>query len=100
MVVLALGACASPGLKEGALAGAALGAIVGAAAGDSDGALAGTLAGGAAGALLGRWIADPESRGPDSDGDGVSDHQDNCPAVPNPEQQDVDGDGRGDACPP
>jgi len=36
--------------------------------------------------------------GPDADGDGVLDVADNCPLVPNPQQQDLDGDGRGDAC--
>jgi hypothetical protein len=34
----------------------------------------------------------------DGDADGISDHLDNCPAVPNPDQGDVDGDGIGDAC--
>src|SRR5881396_2689584 len=38
------------------------------------------------------------SAGPDSDGDGVPDSQDNCPLIPNPDQQDTDGDGIGDAC--
>src|SRR5262249_47242776 len=35
---------------------------------------------------------------PDTDGDGVPDHRDNCPLVPNPAQTDTDGDGVGDAC--
>ncbi|HEX6852489.1 MAG TPA: PQQ-dependent sugar dehydrogenase [Candidatus Polarisedimenticolaceae bacterium] len=36
--------------------------------------------------------------GVDSDGDGVVDLTDNCPAAPNASQADFDGDGRGDAC--
>ena len=36
----------------------------------------------------------------DSDGDGVIDALDNCPAVVNPDQADFDGDGLGDACDP
>jgi hypothetical protein len=35
---------------------------------------------------------------PDSDGDGVSDPSDNCPATPNPNQQNSDNDSHGDAC--
>lgn len=35
---------------------------------------------------------------PDSDGDGVPDLSDNCPAVANALQTDTDGDGSGDAC--
>lgn len=34
----------------------------------------------------------------DMDGDGVSDSDDTCPAVHNPQQTDTDGDGIGDAC--
>ena len=34
----------------------------------------------------------------DSDGDGVPDPLDNCPAAANSDQSDVDGDGVGDAC--
>ena len=36
--------------------------------------------------------------GPDSDGDGVPDRNDDCPGAPNPDQSDADGDGVGDAC--
>lgn len=34
----------------------------------------------------------------DSDGDGIVDALDNCPQVPNPLQEDANGDGIGDAC--
>ncbi len=34
----------------------------------------------------------------DTDGDGVSDTQDNCPSVANADQADLDGDGTGDVC--
>lgn len=34
----------------------------------------------------------------DQDGDGVPDGEDNCPATANPGQEDLDGDGTGDAC--
>jgi len=34
----------------------------------------------------------------DSDGDGLLDPNDNCPAVPNPNQANCDGDSKGDAC--
>ncbi len=42
--------------------------------------------------------ADPCGGSSDSDGDGIPDGCDNCPAVVNPEQTDSDGDGIGDAC--
>ena len=38
--------------------------------------------------------------GGDADGDGVTDDVDDCPAVPNAFQDDLDGDGFGDACDP
>ena len=34
----------------------------------------------------------------DSDGDGIADSEDNCPLAANPAQDDLDGDGIGDAC--
>jgi len=34
----------------------------------------------------------------DLDGDGIEDAIDNCPAIPNPDQTDSDGDGAGDIC--
>jgi hypothetical protein len=35
---------------------------------------------------------------PDGDSDGVADDVDNCPLIPNPDQTDTNGNGRGDAC--
>jgi hypothetical protein len=35
---------------------------------------------------------------PDADGDGEADSSDNCPGVPNPLQENNDGDAQGDAC--
>ena len=34
----------------------------------------------------------------ESDGDGVADEEDNCPHASNPDQEDADNDGTGDAC--
>ncbi|MCP3939173.1 MAG: hypothetical protein GY708_27810, partial [Actinomycetia bacterium] len=34
----------------------------------------------------------------DTDGDGIDDDVDNCPAEPNPDQANLDGDSQGDAC--
>ncbi len=99
---LGLAACATPGVKDGAAVGAGVGAAAGAVtAGDAgDGALAGLAIGALVGGVIGWWLGDPAARGPDSDGDRVVDAQDNCPTVSNKTQQDVDGDGRGDACDP
>jgi hypothetical protein len=44
--------------------------------------------------LFAEWVAVPT----DSDGDGVPNATDNCPAVPNPNQEDANFDGVGDAC--
>lgn len=38
------------------------------------------------------------SRISDQDNDGIPDNEDNCPATPNADQSDIDGDGIGDAC--
>ncbi len=40
----------------------------------------------------------PGTPPPDGDGDGTCDPADNCPAVANPTQADLDDDGAGDAC--
>ena len=51
---------------------------------------------------LGRYLFMVRSGVPmtqrDSDSDGVPDELDNCPGVPNPDQQDGDFNGTGDAC--
>ena len=47
------------------------------------------------------FAIDPGACAPsDADGDGHPDDQDSCPAVPNPDQADNDGDQLGDACDP
>ena len=46
------------------------------------------------------WINNVVSNTLDSDGDGVADLGDNCPATPNATQADGDSDGAGDACDP
>jgi len=47
---------------------------------------------------IGRYVGGDGTAPADSDGDGVADSVDNCPAVANPGQADADGDGAGDAC--
>ena len=48
---------------------------------------------------VGRFVSFDLGSGPiDVDGDGVPDTSDNCPVVANPDQQDSNGDGVGDAC--
>ena len=99
----ALVACSTPGAKDGGTIGAISGAAVGALGGESNPVVAagvGAILFGTLGALIGIMIADPEGVGPDGDGDGITDVQDNCPRVANPDQQDSDGDGSGDACTP
>ena len=48
---------------------------------------------------VGRFVSFDLGSGPiDVDGDGVPDASDNCPSVANPDQEDSNGDGVGDAC--
>ena len=84
----------------GTTTGAVVGGGVGVVSGGAGGAALGAVAGAMAGALIGAAITDRERFGPDGDGDGVADTQDNCPDVANRDQQDIDGDGHGDPCPP
>jgi hypothetical protein len=43
-------------------------------------------------------IGDASTLDPDNDGDGLEDNEDNCPAIANADQADVDVDGAGDVC--
>ena len=52
----------------------------------------------AAAATLCRCCTDGCDSDGDDDGDGIPNGQDNCPAIPNPDQSDADGDGVGDVC--
>ena len=99
LIAAVLLGCAAPGAKEGSLLGALAGAGVGSVVGGASGAVVGGAVGAVAGVFIAPVIADPEARGPDRDSDGISDRQDNCPDVANRDQQDSDGDARGDACP-
>jgi hypothetical protein len=59
---------------------------------DDDGAAVSTADAGQVG-------SPPATACADTDRDTVCNADDNCPQVPNPDQADADGDGRGDACP-
>jgi uncharacterized delta-60 repeat protein len=62
----------------------------------ADGKIVAAGAGGSASDFaLARYAGDPP---PDSDGDGISDYNDNCPDTPNTDQANTDGDATGDAC--
>ena len=43
-------------------------------------------------------VFDPCANRVDTDGDGIPDDEDNCPMEDNPDQENEDGDGMGDAC--
>ncbi|MBI5609943.1 MAG: thrombospondin type 3 repeat-containing protein, partial [Deltaproteobacteria bacterium] len=48
--------------------------------------------------LYGYGLGDACDAADDKDGDGVSDSKDNCPLKANPDQTDLDKDGKGDVC--
>lgn len=75
--------------------------LVGNPSGGSFGAVAGDSAGGSvAGDAAGDMRNDSGSPFSDYDSDHVPDASDNCPAVPNPDQDDTDRDSFGDGCDP
>ncbi len=49
-------------------------------------------------AVCDRGAFEVDCSGPDTDGDGIADECDNCPALANPDQSDSNGNGVGDAC--
>jgi hypothetical protein len=48
--------------------------------------------------VWGAVVPNPSYLPPDEDGDGVTDDRDNCLGVPNPDQEDIDRNARGDVC--
>lgn len=71
--------------------------------GDLSGPYANQCVGGGSGMQLDAGLdarVDAPSGAKDTDGDGVPDSVDNCPTVPNPGQENEDGDAFGDVCDP